>query len=164
LGRFHNFSSGIEWEGSFVRHYLNGEFFYRFSPGERSRIRETLVVNEETPWFYISNGNDTLDRVFALSIAEAVRYFGDSGQLADRELSEWWSGIYDEYNSARRAADLDGQYAYVWLRSRGGGPDLAAGIDGVGAISIGGTGVGNAAGRVRPVMWINLSETQKPDQ
>ena len=97
-----------------------------------------------------------MDRIFLLSIAEVVAYFGDSGQLGDSELSEWWGGIYDAYNPARRTADIDGLYAWTWLRSRGGRPDLGTGVDGVGAIAISGTGVSNTAGRVRPVLWLYL--------
>jgi len=156
LGQYNNQYLPITWETSFARHYLNGEYLLRFSPAERSRIRETLVVNDNNPWFGTNGGNDTIDRIFILSIAEVVEYFGDSGQLDNSELSDWWWGIYDEYNSARVATDIDGLYAWTWLRSRGNRPALAAGVDGVGAISISGTGVSNTAGRVRPVLWLYL--------
>jgi len=156
LGQYNNVYTGVTWEASFVRHYLSDEFLHRFSPRERARIRETLVVNNYNPWFHLSGGNDTLDRIFLLSIEEVVHYFGDSGLLDDSESSDWWWGIYDAYNDARRAVDLDGNYAWMWLRSRGSRPALGTGVDGAGAISISGTGVSNTAGRVRPVLWLYL--------
>ena len=159
LGQFNNRYTGVTWEASFVRHYLNGEFLHRFSPAERLRIRETFVSNDNNPWFHTDGGNDTMDRIFLLSISEVVAYFGDSGQLGDSEISEWWGGIYDDYNAVRRTADVDGLYAWVWLRSRGGMPTLGTGVDGVGAIAIYDTGVSNTAGRVRPVLWLYLGES-----
>jgi len=156
LGQYNNVYTGVTWETSFVRHYLNGEFLHRFSQAERLRIRETLVINDNNPWFHTNGGNDTMDRIFLLSIAEVVTYFGDSGQLSNSELSEWWGGIYDDYNTARRIADVDGLYAWTWLRSRGGRPALGTGVDGAGAIAIYGTGVSNTTGRIRPVLWLYL--------
>lgn len=159
LGHFYNRHAGVTWESSFPRLHLNNEFLRRFSLSERSRIKETLVINNNNPWFGTNGGNDTMDYVFLLSIEEVVQYFGDSGQLQNHELSDWWGGIYDEYNSLRVAKEIDGGYAWQWLRSRGGSHLLASGVDGTGALAISGAGVSNTAGRVRPVMWIYLGES-----
>ncbi|MCL2873984.1 MAG: leucine-rich repeat domain-containing protein [Defluviitaleaceae bacterium] len=154
LGQFNN-RSGQAWEISTLRSYLNGEFFHRFSPAERMRIRETQVVNSRNPWFNIMGGGDTIDKIFVLSIEEVIHYFGDSGQLENRPDSSV-TVISDEFNDARRVTFEDGTYRWQWLRSPGGMIDLAAGIDGAGNIAVSGSGVNNASPGVRPVMWINL--------
>jgi len=154
LGQFNN-RLGQAWEISTLRSYLNGEFFHRFSPADRTRIRETLVANGRNPWFNISGGEDTVDKIFVLSIEEVVHYFGDSGQLANRPDGSV-TVISDEFNEVRRVPFEDGTYRWQWLRSPGGMVDLAAGIDGMGNIAISGSGVNNASPGVRPVMWINL--------
>jgi len=117
----------LTWEVSFMREYLNGDFLGRFSMEDRARILETTVINNNNPWFDTSGGNDTVDKVFFLSLEEVIQYFGDSGQLSDRpvvmqyfsrdygrtivrppntddgEVGEPSSFITDQYSAARTA-------------------------------------------------------------
>jgi hypothetical protein len=86
-------------------------------------------------------GNDTDDYIFLLSLEEVVRYFGDSGQLANGP-SENRNAIDDQYNEARIAYDFGGWW---WLRSPGGGD-----------IGVSGTRVDDDYHGVRPALWINL--------
>jgi len=153
LGAY-NYKTTATWGTSFIRDYLNGEFYNRFTPSERQRIRETLVVNESNPWFRrTGGGEDTTDKIFLLSIKEGVQYFGDSGQLENRPGEVFY--ISDEFTSVRRTAFDDGKYWFHWFRTIGSTKDLASGIDGAGNINVFGTGINNEAG-TRPVMWINL--------
>jgi len=153
LGAY-GYTRSATWETSFIRDYLNNEFYHRFTPSERLRMRETLVVNERNPWYRSTRGGEnTMDRVFLLDINEAVHYFGDSGQLENRPDGTMY--IYDEFNSVRRTAFDDGSFWFYWLRTTGSTNDLAAGVDGAGNINIFGTGINNQGG-VRPVVWINL--------
>ena len=158
----YNFGASAEskatWETSTVREYLNHEFLYRFSPSDRSRIRESYVVNERNPRYGTNAGRNTTDRVFLLSISEVVHYFGDSGQLhtlPDDILERMY--ISDMFDSGRVAYFDDGRVAWTWLRSPGGRPHMASVVDGSGTINIYGSGVSNSTGGVRPVMWVRVT-------
>jgi len=146
------------WETSTVREYLNHEFFNRFSPSDRSRIRETFVVNENNPRYGTNAGRNTTDRLFLLSVKEVVHYFGDSGQLQNKpdDLLERMY-ISDMFDSGRVSYFDDERVAWTWLRSPGGRPHMASIVDGSGTINIYGTGVSNSTGGVRPVMWVRIT-------
>ena len=157
----------ITWEPSELRRYLNEEFYEStFSEEEKSFIVETNVINDANPWFPSAGiGVDTMDRVFLLSLDEVVKFFGDSGILAE------YTGqpasaipltfIYDQYNDNRRATPLDDDtVSWWWLRTPGRAvnPQLdtsAAAINGIGEIVPYGI-YQIAEGGVRPVMWIRL--------
>ena len=157
VGRYNHFATGVTWEASTMRNLLNNEFFYRFKPSERARIRETLNVNEDNPWYGVTGGNDTVDRVFMLSISEAVRYFGDSGLIHIIPEDPTVTLFSDAYDSARISRFINGNRAFWWLRTPGNRQALASGIDATGAIAVFGTGVSNSLIGARPVMWIRVS-------
>ena len=157
VGRYNHFATGVTWQSSTIRYLLNNEFYYRFTPSERARIRETLNINENNPWYGVTGGNDTNDKVFMLSISEVIRYFGDSGQIHIKPDDDMVTWISDAYDYARVSRFIDGNRAFWWLRTPGNRPALASGVDATGAISIFGTGVSNSTLGTRPVMWIRIS-------
>ena len=87
------------WEVSTLREYLNNDFLNEFSPEDRARIAETMVINDDNAEMGTSGGNDTMDRIFLLSEEEVQRYF-------DRI-------------PARFATDESGERSTWWLRSPG---------------------------------------------
>jgi hypothetical protein len=131
----------ITWEFSSIRNYLNNEFLNNFSLTDQNRILETNVINSDNPEYGTLGGNNTVDRIFLLSIDEALTYFAD--------------------NSERIALNSYGEPSYWWLRSPGDGSDGAAGVIGGfhvdfdGGLSVGGRGVVGHNG-IRPALWINL--------
>jgi hypothetical protein len=154
-GRFHYRLMDVTWESSSLRQYLNSEFLNSFCRTDRARIRETYIVNNDSPWFRAGRGgNNTLDRIFILNAEEVVRYFGDSGQLRNRPDGMRW--ISDEYNSERIAENYDGAPMWWWLRTPGQYQRLGTGVDVAGFIFLSGTGVGNTGGGIRPALWLNL--------
>ena len=163
------------WENSALRKYLNGEFLKKLAP-IKSRIADTLNVNPDNPWYGTKGGNDTLDKVFALSLDEVVKYFGDSGALAQKqgddikyyhyengvqeipkpEPDKWcWFG--DQYNNAR-IATLDGEGpSWWWLRTTGFRSVLTTGVTDDGCVAVrGGLDGGPTGGGSRPALWLNL--------
>jgi len=159
---FHRAKKPFTWEHSNMRKYLNGRFFKQFSLAERARIIETKVTDRPNPWYGNPCGNETQDKIFLLSYDEVVRYFGDSGHLKNRMGIEFGVGlpygdaISDEYDNARRCYDLNGAYAWWWLRSPGGNrTHTTAGSVGD-VIHLCGDGVHRKDGGVRPAMWITL--------
>ena len=169
MGRYKNVAvgEGTIWATCFVRRHLNSEFLFRFNPLDRSRIRQTTVTTENNPRYNTTGGAATEDFVFILCVYEVVKFFGDSGELGiipTGNLEKTYIG--DEYNSARIARYADGRLLWGeggtsspawWLRTPGGEQSLAAVVDGVGNISVFGTGISNATLGTRPVIWLNLN-------
>ncbi|MDR0220840.1 MAG: zinc ribbon domain-containing protein [Lachnospiraceae bacterium] len=153
---------GVTWETSTLRAYLNVEFYNGFSASDRARIAPTMNnSNKDNQWFGTPGGNDTEDYIFLLSLEEVVRYFGDSGQLANRPSEDVWT-IDDQYNEARIAYDLDGSTRWWWLRSPGWLRGDAAQVLNNGSISVVGVTASYVYddnywnGAVRPALWLNL--------
>jgi hypothetical protein len=151
--QYHNESTDITWADCDLRAYLNDEFYNSFGESERARIVLTRVSTKDNEWFGNSGGDDTDDYIFLLSLEEVIRYFGDSGQLANQPEGAF--GINDEYNEARIAYDLDGSHMFWRLRSPGLGNNYAAEIGRGGDLNVMGMGVTSDSG-LRPAMWVNL--------
>ena len=178
---YHHTYVAVTWETSEIRQWLNGGFFASFSPQDQARIAQTYVVNNNNPWYFSGpptfgyantpGGNNTIDRIFLLSIDEVLRYFGDSGLVArgaaimgvDARRAYaahglYGVGIYDQYNDARIAIDIGGSASWWWLRSPGHRPNSAANVLDDGYLNVAGRfvfweGVGDG---VRPALWLYL--------
>ncbi|MDR0248142.1 MAG: DUF6273 domain-containing protein [Oscillospiraceae bacterium] len=161
---YHSEWEDITWADCDLRAYLNGEFYNSFSAADRARIVETRNVNKDNQWFGTSGGADTTDKIFLLSLEEAVKYFGDSGQLANgNPNSDWY--IDDQYNSARIArtakavpeSDYPPGSAWTWwLRSPGYHSSGATFAHRDGELDVEGNPVHNDVLGVRPAMWLDL--------
>ncbi|MDR2590760.1 MAG: DUF6273 domain-containing protein [Oscillospiraceae bacterium] len=132
---YHTNGGDITWEFSSIRNYLNNEFLNNFSLTDQNRILETNVINNDNPKYGTPGGNDTVDKIFLLSIDEALTFFED--------------------NSTRVALNSNGEASWWWLRSPGAIGDYAARVDYVGGVSIYDLDVVIDTG-VRPALWINL--------
>jgi hypothetical protein len=146
----------VTWEVSSLRKYLNEDFYNStFSADEKARIVETTVINKDNQWYGTPGGNNTVDKVFLLSLEEVVKYLGDSGKLANRpgEKAQYFS---DEYYKERLAPELDAEFLTPdwWLRSPGGDPGAAA-FAGSNVDLYGSPAYGFHQG-VRPAMWVKL--------
>jgi TPR repeat protein len=145
----------VTWEKCTLRYYLNNEFYQKFNSSEQAVILATKNTNANNPWFANANGgNNTTDKIFLLSIEQVVRYFGDSGQLKNKNPhSEYW--IDDEFNKARVANYRD-KACWWWLRSPGLSDLSAAGVGADGRNGVLGLRVDYDEGGVRPALWLNL--------
>ena len=157
----------LTWEPSDIRRYLNGTFFDNtFTEEEKAFIVETRVVNNMNPWFGSAGvGEDTMDRVFLLSLEEVVQYFGDSGILSEMAgqpvvvLSNYV--ITDEYNYARATTAIEDDIVrWWWLRTPGRAVNSlvdasAAAITGGGDIIVYGIYLVTEGG-VRPALWLRI--------
>lgn len=163
---YHNVYKEITWAECSLRSYLNGEFYDKFSPEEKSRIIQVLNKNLDNQWHGAKGGEDTEDRIFLLSIEEVCTYFGDSrSKLYNRGKNQrYWLERKDENNS-KRIAKLHGTNGvwWWWLRSPGRYNVRAAYIHGDGNIGMQGNNVlkgnaidGRCTGGVRPVLWLKL--------
>lgn len=163
---YHDAYKDITWADCALRRYLNGDFYDGFSAVEQSRIVPVLNKNADNEWYGSNGGADTQDRVFLLSIEEAVcRYFGDSSsKLYDpRKNKRYWFERKDENNGKRIARLAPGNEGvwWWWLRSPGRVNVKAVYIHGDGNIGIQGNNVlkgnlsdGRCTGGVRPALWM----------
>jgi len=152
---YNNNNTSATWGTCDLRKYLNGEFYNQFSAEEKARITETKTQNNPNPWFEIEGGKDTNDRIFLLNIEEVIKYFGDSGQLKNKDQeNKYW--IDDQYNSSRIAKYTDENASWWWLRSPGRSNDRAAYILDFGFIDLSGGFFNRKDGGVRPALWLKL--------
>jgi hypothetical protein len=97
---------------------------------EKLRIAETRVINNDNLLFGAKGGNDTTDKIFLLSIEEADKYFGNSGDLnkvrkrCDGDMNKYIPAngglcFSNNYDANRIAYDESGEPCLWWLRLPG---------------------------------------------
>ena len=138
----------VTWKTCTLREWLNKDFLEAaFTGEERARILETEVRNDGNPVYGTTGGDNTRDRVFLLSLDEAVRYFqGDEERRCK-------ATPYAVSQGAR--VDDDG-FCCWWLRSPGLFPSNAAFVSSVGSLNPNGHYVHNDFDALRQSLWINL--------
>ena len=153
---YHGSDTGITWANCSLGAYLNGRFYNLFSDSDKARIIPITNINEKNQWYgMVDGGVNTTDKIFLLSIAEVVKYFGDSGQLRNGYAGELC--IDDQFNS-KRIAKYEGASSFWWLRSPGFVPQFAAYVHSDGSIYMTGRyvlGTFSTCG-VRPALWLHL--------
>jgi len=156
-----NRTSPATWDVASLRAELNGEWFYAnpevFTEAERAAI---LPQTHDSPGIYYQNqrtweemyaqrGGDVEDRVFLLSVNEAVRYFN-----ATRE--DWMKDGMG-YNAFRFpvSEDLAAEYPW-WLRNATRRGAAAVVVTAYGMINYNGFSVTEGTiPRVRPAVWVS---------
>jgi hypothetical protein len=149
-------SGAVTWEKSSIRQYLNGSFYDdAFTTEEKAWIVESMIANSANPWYGTPGGIDTTDKVFLLNIEEVVKYFGDSGQLRDKNRGNiHW--IDDQYNSTRIAKFANDNASWWWLRSPGRNSNRVVYVLDSGYIDFSGGFFYHDDGGVRPALWLKL--------
>ena len=158
--------TAITWEKSSVRSWLNSTFMEKaFSTKEQSAILQTNVDNSKSQGYSgwsTSGGNNTQDKIFLLSYAEANKYFGVQHNSVEGSNNNTKSRITPTAYAKKQGAYIgnsnkttDGSEAgWWWLRSPGGTQLSAAYVSSDGSLSR--SSVTSGGGCVRPALWINL--------
>lgn len=137
----------VTWEKSTLRKWLNKKFMNRaFSSSEQEAIRTTKVINEDNYYYKTDGGNDTLDKIYLLSLSET-----------DEEKEYGFTDSYGMTIKYSNYADLD-DYQYWWLRTPGEKNISAAAVDMSGK-AYGGGGESDMELGIRPVLHLNLLAT-----
>lgn len=137
----------VTWEKSTLRKWLNKKFMNRaFSSSEQEAIRTTKVINEDNYYYKTDGGNDTLDKIYLLSLSET-----------DEEKEYGFTDSYGMTIKYSNYADLD-DYQYWWLRTPGEKNISAAAVDMFGK-AYGGGGESDMELGIRPVLHLNLLAT-----
>ena len=146
--RYHNKNENINWEYCDIRTWLNKYFLNTaFTKEEQTKIIESKIINGKNPLFETHCGNDTLDRVFLLSIQEAEKYFKDD---------EARSAKGSNYAIKHGLLKLSNGNSWYWLRSSGSDSNNAAIVYSDGYVDMTGDNVDNDDNGIRPALWINL--------
>jgi len=131
--QFHEEWEDVTWETCDLRAYLGGEFYNAiFTDEEKAWIADSKLKNDvsELEDFETVAGNDTVDRIFLLSVQEAEEYFAAGEDRATEGRENWW--LRTPGRMTNRAASYIG-----WF----------------GSIETGGYSARNEVG-VRPALWL----------
>ena len=184
--RYNTNSENVTWESSSIRSWLNGYGMSVNEPGtdysnknfinaafaanEKKAIKTTNVVNEDNNYYGIEGGNNTLDKVFLLSMSEicnadtAMEYgFVKSDTVADEARRVQCSTYAYAMGTARYQRPLVCNNVRWWLRSPGKNSNYAAIVDDGGwAIDTGNQVTAHFDG-VRPALYIDISAVNIAD-
>ena len=167
--QYHKNYKSVTWETSTMRSWLNGldenkdgidyadnNFLDNaFSAKEKTAIANTKVVNGDNPDYGTDGGNDTTDKIFLFSVAEARNssYFSDnSSRIATSTAYVAGGGKI----GARNAYITDKAGSW-WLRSSGSYDSGAAVADIYGNVRSYGFDVDDFNNAVRPAFSLNMS-------
>ena len=151
----------VTWETCTLRTWLNNDFYRNvFSGEEQSAIRTTTVVNEDNSG--VEGGNNTQDKVYLLSIAEASNAaYGFNSNFANESGTRYSKNtIYAErkcafaYDPGSSGGSVD-----WWLRSPGYDSLRAALVKDNGSGFNLGDNVDSIENAVRPALHIDLSSS-----
>lgn len=169
--RYNDTDEDVTWETCTMRAWLNGygadgnvcgtdysdnNFLDNaFTESEQAVIKDTVVVNEDNPEYGTEGGNDTVDKVYLLSIGEIRNssYGFPSGMGA--------VGMRGTINTAyvEAGGEIKPSYGiyYWWLRSPGGVSNYASYVNYVGGVNQYGDHVNSSDVAVRPALHVDLS-------
>lgn len=154
---YNNTREDVTWETCTIRTWLNEDFLNAaFSDNEKELVKKTAVDNGDSQgkpewlhsWYNRTyGGNNTEDKIFLLSYAEARDYFAsDEERICQPTAYAVSQGAYPTGS---------GVYCRWWLRSPGDYQELAAFVYSSGSLDNRFT-VDFDYLAVRPAIWISL--------
>ena len=152
----------VTWENCTMRTWLNWTFYNKaFSSAEQSAILTTNVDNSKKQCYSgysTDGGNNTQDKVFLLSYAEANKYFGvpygNSSNTKSRVAPTAYAIAHGTWASSSNKTADGTDAGWWWLRSPGNYQDFAAVVDTDGSLR--NITVNYVSGSVRPTLWVNI--------
>ena len=139
--------ANVTWETCTLRKWMNSDFISKaFSSSQQAQIATVINQNPNNPEYKTKGGNATQDKIFALSIDEAEKYFSSD---SDRRA-------YTTDYAHKKGYDYSDRSEYWWLRSPGNCSDYAARVNHYGCINLRGYDVDIDKVAVRPTFWLNL--------
>ena len=157
-----SYYTNVTWETCTLRTWLNGTFYNKaFSSAEQAAILTTSVDNSKNQGYSkwsTSGGNNTQDKVFLLSYAEANKYFAvtyDNSKNTKSRVAPTAYALAQGAFTTSSNKTADGTAAgWWWLRSPGGSQRGAAHVSIHGSLFD--DYLANRDGSVRPALWVNI--------
>ena len=149
----------VTWATCTLRTWLNDTFLNTaFTSAEQAAIKNTTVVNEDNPYNDTEGGENTTDKVYLLSIAEASNTaYGFNGEFNTR--SETRVAKNTAYVAGKEGMHAIGEVGVWWLRSPGYGSIRASHVDYDGLGDLHSFNVDCDGFAVRPALHLNLSSS-----
>ena len=159
---YHTKWESITWEKCSLRTWLNNDFMNRaFTAAEESAILLTSVDNSNSQGYSewrTKSGNNTQDKVFLLSYAEANKYldvtYNDSNNIRARVAPTAYAVAQGAWQNSKYTTEDGAIAGWWWLRSPGYYMNDAADISTYGVLRF--SDVYYDSGSVRPALWVNL--------
>ena len=144
---YHSTYVTITWDKCFLREWANSTFAAEaFSPAELEKVMVSTIHTADDELWDTVGGEDCEDRVFLLSVEEALRYFDDAPERMAEPTDFAREGkIFVE----------DGKCLW-WLRSPGHYQGYASTVWPVGGVDTAGSGVGRPGVGFRPAIRVKL--------
>lgn len=160
--KYNTINTGVTWEKCTLRIWLNNAFYNKaFNSAEQTAILITNVDNSKNQCYSgwsTSGGNNTQDKVFLLSYAEANKYFGvpygNSSNTKSRVAQTAYAIAHGTWASSSNKTADGTDAGWWWLRSPGNYQDFAAVVDTDGSLR--NITVNYVSGSVRPALWVNI--------
>ena len=149
----------VTWATCTLRTWLNDTFLNTaFTSAEQAAIKNTTVVNDDNPYHGTEGGENTTDKVYLLSIAEASNtaygFNGDSGMGSETRVA-----TNTAYVAGKDGMSAVGEADWWWLRSPGDGSSYASYVNSIGCGCDYGGDVDGGNLAVRPALHLNLSSS-----
>lgn len=161
---YHTNDSFVTWENCSLRAWLNESFLSEaFDAEEQVAILTADVDNSRAqgnPDWSTPGGNNTQDKVFLLSYAEAMKYFKDD----DARMCMPTAYTASHYAPIKKE---DGKWSgncWWWLRSPGENQTGSPADVTVAGTIYSNMGFINAVCGLRPVFWLDTSLLKKPEK
>lgn len=139
----------VTWEDCSLRKWLNDDFYNKaFTDKTKKIIIESAVTAEKNPKYGTAAGNDTMDKLFLLSISETEKYFKSN---EDRKCKPTAYAIKNGVS-----VNNSNDNCWWWLRSPGYNSNFSALVISDGVVRVFGGNVSLSNGAVRPALWIDL--------
>ena len=159
---YNTVSKKTAWEKCTLRNWLNNEFLNNaFSSYEQKNILLTKVDNSKSQSYSTwstDGGNDTRDKIFLLSYAEANKYLEITREYGNNIQSRLSPTAYAKkqgaYTSSNNKTAENVEAGWWWLRSPGRNQIEAADVSSDGSLISGSAYYESVC--VRPALWVNL--------
>ena len=177
---YNNSWKNITWEKCTLRNWLNNEFYNAaFSAEEKSMIRTTIVENEDNPRSEAKGGNNTKDKLFILSLDEAIKYFKLEAKtnvaftyyendlacckptkyaVEQGALDYSWEGAFGI--DSEQGKEYMGNCSW-WLRTPGSSMDCMLDVYANGCVTPGASSVNDDSHAVRPALWVSAGNSSE---
>lgn len=153
--------SQTDWGSCTLRAWLNSDFYdAAFCDAEKRQILSETLVNADNPEYGTKGGPDTADRVFILSLEDAVNAgYGFASDPAENDTTRQCKPT--AYALAKKCLTGDDYISGFddncrwWLRTPGFDSDVALVVSVAGTVKIsGGFSVSGSVIAVRPAIWV----------
>lgn len=160
---YNNARTNVTWATCTLRAWLNGTFLNTaFTSAEQAAIKNTTVVNDDNPKYGTEGGENTTDKVYLLSIAEASNTaYGFNGEFnTSSHTREAKNTAYAKERGAwtSTVTEYEGN-GWWWLWSPGSLSTNASFVTNYGYGLYNGIDVYNDDPAVRPALHLNLSSS-----